>query len=122
MAARSVRIIFKNLTTDSLTRKSMGLSHGIWSDNDSDSPPETITPKNSVMWESESDGFATGTEGFVSYKSDSWNGHLLTIKWDNPFVGSNEFSVDPPPGYDSNHTPISSNNATVTVLFYPHVG
>ncbi|MEU4154525.1 hypothetical protein [Streptomyces sp. NPDC026659] len=38
--------------------------HGIWSENAL--PPSLINPSDSGSWQSESDGFMTGTEGLAT--------------------------------------------------------
>ena len=38
-------------------------------------------------WQSESDGFATGTEGYVKYRIEGTeNGDTVYLYWDNPFT------------------------------------
>lgn len=117
MASRSMGITVHNFINPpiQLIRKDMGLSHGIWSNNGGAVPPEKIDPFQTVWFGSESDGFATGTEGFVLYSSNIGDFH---IGWDNPYVGSNGFGVDTPPGYGGSHTNESGNNANVEVFLY----
>ncbi len=122
MAARSFLITVENYTGKVWRRTNLGLPHGEWSNGGGMVPAETI-PKLSldgdgnavpgvIQFGSESDGFATGTEGFVDYQSDAGNMH---IGWDDPFVGSNGFGVGVPDGYKEEHGDISGNNANVTV-------
>jgi hypothetical protein len=100
MAARSFSITVFNWTGTPWHRVNMGLSHGMWSNGGSLVPPEQL-PKASfnedgdaqpgvAFFESESDGAATGTEGFADF--DGPKGPLH-IEWDNPFIGSNHFSA-----------------------------
>ena len=63
MAARSVSVTFTNKTTVALVRSNGHLDHGVWSTE----PPLRIEVGQTVGWESESDGVATGTEGEVHY-------------------------------------------------------
>ena len=70
-------------------------------------PP--YTRKN---FRAESNGTATGVEGWILYGSQVGD---LRIDFDNPFVDSNELRVTPPPGYEETHTDISGNHANVTV-------
>ncbi len=123
MAARSFFITIQNFTGRVWQRSGLGLAHGIWSNNDALIPPEQlqrITLDNDgnaipgvVQFCSESDGFATGTEGFVEYQSDVG---ILHVGWDNPFVGSNGFGVNVPDGFTNTFGDISGNDANVTVI------
>ena len=74
--------------------------------------PESL---QTVSFGSESDGFATGTEGFVVYASDVGD---FRIGWDNPFIGSNGFGIATPPGFGGSHTDESGNNANVEVFLF----
>lgn len=129
MAARSFSITVVNQTGRDWTRGGMSLNHGVWSDDEARVPPEHL-PKASldgdgnpqpgvIFFESESQGFATGTEGSVDYNSD--RGETLHIFWDNPFVGGNSFSASvpnlrlcwgDPSGNDANITLRIQSNAT----------
>jgi hypothetical protein len=123
MAQRSFVITVENFTGLVWRRTDLGHSHGHWANNDEMVPPEQI-PKltldahgnaipGEVQFGGESDGFATGTEGFVDYRSDAGN---MRIGWDNPFIGSNGFGVDVPDGYNEQHSDIGGNNANVRVI------
>ncbi|MEH1980494.1 MAG: aegerolysin family protein [Nostoc sp.] len=80
MAARSFFISVRNYTGRSWKREGLGLSHGEWSNNQKSIPPEHISKltldrdgdaiPGTISFESESGGFATGTEGFVDYIDD----------------------------------------------------
>ena len=118
MAARSFRILFRNITELTLRRASMELPHGEFSNNGGAVPPDTIAPFTRAEWQSESGGLATGTEGIVVYSSDRGN---LRIRWNNPFVGGNELEINPPSGFDFTNTSIDGNDASVTVTFSPLV-
>jgi hypothetical protein len=115
LAARSFYITFRNLTSLDLSRKDLGLEHGEWGDGGKDVPPEHIPAGGVVRWGSESDGFMTGTEGFASYNSPAGQ---LTFNWDNPYVGSNGFTVQVPAGYGKTVSDFSGNNADVSVVIY----
>jgi hypothetical protein len=93
-AARSCNVTFSNTTDALLSRQSWDLLHGIWSENML--PPEQIgsgTPDvpNNVVWQAESQGFLTGTEGSVVYTM--LDGTTITIYWDVPYAGENAYSV-----------------------------
>jgi Aegerolysin len=110
-ASRSMEIIVKNRSGLELIRTDdYHLDHGAWTDGDF--PPESIPNRSTATWGSESDGFATGTEGHVMYSSSAGN---FRFYWDNPFVGSNGFSVDTPPGHSYHNSDISGDNAVVRV-------
>jgi hypothetical protein len=110
MASRSTVVILVNATDHDLQLTHATLQHGIWSDEMY--PPLAIAKKSRGQWESESDGFMTGTEG-----SATW--HLaavgqVKITWDNPYVGSNSYSQSAPKKYKITHDGGSGDNATVT--------
>jgi hypothetical protein len=88
VAARSVLVSFTNATGFVLGKWWEGLDHGVWTDDIE--PPQTITPGETVTWMSESDGFATGTEGRVQYTVGD-GGSVIELHWNNPFVGANTF-------------------------------
>lgn len=98
-AARSTQVKFHNGTGCQLNRQSYGLDHGIWSQGQE--PSATVYNTKEDFWQSESNGFMTGTEGSVTYLTsnceESWrNNRTIRFHWDNPYVGGN--------GYDTNGT------------------
>ncbi|GLW73501.1 hypothetical protein Kpho02_58000 [Kitasatospora phosalacinea] len=116
IAARSTVVKLNNWTGCTLTREGWSLAHGIWSLE----PPVRIADQQQGFWASESNGFATGTEGTVRFFSENCanpvlNGRIVQLHWNNPYVGSNS--------YDSNGTDLkfyvpkpsggSGNNAVV---------
>jgi len=111
MAARSTRVVFDNQAGQfNLRRTKAELDHGIWKEQ----PPQIIGDR--AEWESESDGFLTGTEGRVNYALEDVDGnHLgdLALHWDNPFIGSNS--------YDESVSP-QAQNATDSGFSIAHVG
>ncbi|MFF2349778.1 aegerolysin family protein [Kitasatospora sp. NPDC058115] len=91
-AARSTTVRLSNWTGCTLTRESWELSHGIWSHE----PPERIADQQRGSWSSESNGFATGTEGFAQFYAENCanpalDGRLVRVHWNNPYVGSNSY-------------------------------
>jgi hypothetical protein len=118
MAARSFHVQLRNFTGLELDRAQMDLAHGEWSDNGNDVPVEHLGSPGVEDWSSESDGAGTGTEGSVTYNSPSGS---FTFFWDNPFVGSNSFSVQTPPGFDKNFGDISGDNANTMVILIPAI-
>jgi hypothetical protein len=115
MAKRSTGITLHNFTSLELRRKDFGLSHGIWQNGEQAVPPEKIGPGQKAWFGSESDGFATGTEGYVLYTSDRGDFH---VGWDNPYMGGNGFGVDVPRGFKESNSDISGNNSNVNVFVY----
>lgn len=120
MAARSTNVIFINESGAALVRSFWNLSHGIWSQDVL--PPEQIaagTPTNpaTATWESESQGFATGTEGQAAYTFPDGQ-TTVAIYWDNPYSGSNGYGITfsgPDAGsYQGSYTGGEGDNATVT--------
>jgi triacylglycerol esterase/lipase EstA (alpha/beta hydrolase family) len=117
MAARSTHVTLTNRTGKNLTKTNDSLDHGIWTDR----PPLLIGDRGE--WESESDGFLTGTEGRVTYGIDG--GGEVRLHWDNPFVGSNSYDQSVAPqatpdgvggGFSVVHRGGSGDNATVEFI------
>ena len=110
MASRSVQIHFFNNTNTTLSLMDSNLGHGQWSD--SDTPPQQIVPNaQNVQWGSESAGLATGTQGSVTYALSA--GGTVVISWDNPFSGSNGYSIQAPAGYQARYTGGDGNSTQV---------
>jgi len=111
MAARSTHVTLENEAGRlNLRRTNLELDHGVWKDQ----PPQLIG--NRAEWESESDGFLTGTEGRVTYLIEDVDENRigeLRLHWDNPFVGSNS--------YDESVAPAAAS-ATDSGFSIAHVG
>jgi hypothetical protein len=97
MAARSTHVTLTNESGNNLLLQTDSLEHGEWTTR----PPKVIG--NRGEWASESNGFATGTEGHVRYNmvdlDDSKIGEVA-LHWDNPFVGSNSYDESVSPAAD----------------------
>jgi len=105
MSSRSTTWTITNATDSDFTLVSADLDHGVWAD-----APANIIPAGGVAtFRAESNGFATGDEGTVTYKLPAGN---YVFYFNNPFVGSDGFSVANPPGYD-NRTSQSTGNDQV---------
>lgn len=94
MSARSVRATFKNGLKVTLHLLNASLSHGEWTTN----PPASIAPGGTGEWQSDSNGFMTGTEGTCTYQFVYIGESEPTIQsvklyWDNPFSGGNGYSI-----------------------------
>jgi hypothetical protein len=83
-AARSVHVVIKNNSHHALHNAHWELKHGIVTRK----PPGRINPGGVGEMFAESNGVATGTEGFVRYQVEGVNGNAQ-FNWDNPFAGSN---------------------------------
>lgn len=124
MAARSFHIRLENWTGTPFKLVGKQLSHGEWSGNGNDTPPENLpsvhldgagdAQPGSVGFGSESDGLATGTEGSCTYRSATEPAVDLDISWDNPYVGSNGFRAYSK-GFSCRWGSIDGNDANVTV-------
>ncbi|MFJ3220147.1 aegerolysin family protein [Kitasatospora sp. NPDC086801] len=93
-AARSTQISVINWTGCELRLQQAWLDHGIWSDGLA--PVGVMSDGASGRWQSESNGFLTGTEGHVIYdaencKSAAYNGKRVQLHWNNPYGGSNSY-------------------------------
>lgn len=76
-------------------------------------PPNTFSAEPARLGESESDGLATDTEGHAVYSSDASD---VGFFCDNPFIGSNSFTVNAPPTIQAQTAgDIFQNNVAVTV-------
>ena len=93
-AARSVQINFNNQTSETLSLPTNGasLSGGEWSSGLT--PPSSIPPNSQVVWQSESDGFLTGTQGTATYVfQNAATTMSVIVSWDNPYDGSSTYSA-----------------------------
>lgn len=110
MAQRSVIIVISNQTSQDLALSSVNYPHGA----PLSPPPQSIPSQtSSPAWEVDSDGFATGVEGNVIYNFQSDSSRLVSLFFDNPFEGGNNFSGQAPPGYSVATTVTGGNNASV---------
>ena len=84
--ARSVVITIANNTSMTLNLLNTSHTHGGFSIG----PPGIISKQTTVVFGSQSkaNSIATGTEGSVTYQVDGAT--TFTVRWDNPFIGSNE--------------------------------
>ena len=110
MAQRSVIIVIDNQTSQDLVFSAANYSHGA----PLSQPPQNIPPHtSSPEWEVDSDGFATGVEGTITYHFQSDSSKLVNLYFDDPFVGSNAFSGQAPDGYSVSTTATGGNNVYV---------
>ncbi|WP_431683669.1 Crystal protein ET79 [Kitasatospora sp. KL5] len=109
-AARSTHVTLQNRTTSTMDRTSSSLKHGTWSHNMV--PPDAVYPFANGAWQSESNGFMTGTEGRAVY--NMYGVGNVEIWWDNPYAGSNKYSCDAPRGYTCSRDGGGGDNTYVT--------
>ncbi|MBN3746603.1 Crystal protein ET79 [Burkholderia sp. Se-20373] len=114
MSARSTVVKLQNNSGSTLflDSASINLLHGEWKTY----PPEKIPNGQAGEWESDSDGFMTGTEGKLQYQfADGGGIENLRLYWDNPYYGSNGYSITvSAAGYKVGYDGGSGDNATVT--------
>lgn len=125
MAWRSVRVVLRvRIYSDFVLVRddaNTGLDHGIWTDK----PPDFVG-NDEVNWGSESNGFLTGTAGFVTYTiphPGSGDGLRLRLEWSDPFFGSNSYGATVTPQGQSDGSGFSvgffgggGDNALVTFV------
>jgi hypothetical protein len=118
-AARSVKVILHNKTSNPWKRTYSHISHGIWAPkrvwealSPHGLPPEQIPAGCAEAWRSESNGFMTGTEGECGYIIGS-NNERVIIKWNNPFFGRNSYHISVPKGYRGHYEGGNGYNAEV---------
>jgi hypothetical protein len=100
MPIRSYRVFLSNNTDFDLIKTDSHLCGGEWT-SDEWTPPASIPARTQKGWQSESDGIATGTEGWVKYRLALPDlvipggtppppklGDEVYVYWDNPFLGS----------------------------------
>jgi hypothetical protein len=136
-AARSVHVQFnvENMPNTKLVLVGSGLDHGEWSSGLAP-PNELVPPATSISWQSESDGFATGTQGWVRYypispgatvPANVPDSETIWMTWDDPFVGQNSYnSTAPSPPYNIGGGTIldynaDNDSAVFTLSFTPQL-
>ncbi|MFZ0845350.1 MAG: Crystal protein ET79 [Pseudolabrys sp.] len=109
-------VTLENKTDGLLVLNASGLSHGVWET----APPSFIDSASTGSWENDSDGFMTGDQGMAAYALVAGPGKpvnkgQVSVNWDNPYAGTNSYSVSCPPGYDIKYTGGDGGNASVKV-------
>ncbi|MBO1413041.1 aegerolysin family protein [Streptomyces sp. FH025] len=95
-AARSTQVSVVNWTGCELRLVNSWLDHGVWSDGLA--PVAVMSDGSTGRWQSESNGFLTGTEGHVIYDAENCqngalNGKRVQLHWANPYAGSNSYDT-----------------------------
>jgi hypothetical protein len=115
-ASRWVEVTFTNKYIPlKLVRYS--LPHGKWNVVPPDVIPTRSGTQGGVIWGSESNGFATGTEGNAEYSINDSDTQHVFIHWDNPYVGSNDYDCHGPDGTFCQWTGGGGNGARVKFTF-----
>ncbi|MEU3563012.1 aegerolysin family protein [Kitasatospora sp. NPDC006786] len=109
-ADRSTKVTLSNNSGSGLTKTWEKLDHGCWT-NDM-LPSDYVPNTKSASWQSESCGFATGTEGNITYTLA--DGGEVKLHWNNPYWGSNDYSCSVPYGYTCSRSGGSGDNTSVT--------
>ncbi|TWB09188.1 hypothetical protein FBZ89_1453 [Nitrospirillum amazonense] len=107
MAARSTTWTILNATAFDFTLVSATATGGVFAV----SAPNVIKSGESGSFRAESDGFATGDEGTVIYSIP--DGHF-SFYFDNPFIGSDDYSVTPPPSYNASTSETTGNDQVLS--------
>src|SRR5262245_61755549 len=121
-AARSVIVSFHNQTDNTLYLWYDNVSSGVWTKK----PPASIPPGGTVLFGTESNGFMTGTSGMVQYYLSSSTAYwykYFKISWNNPYIGSNSYTVQTfgiTGLYHIVRSGGSGNNAQVTFTLLPN--
>jgi hypothetical protein len=103
-----------NRTTLPLQYVGGSASHGVWKTN----VPSSIAPGAYGDWETESNGFMTGTQASITYGLQGVGN--VTLSWDDPFSGSNSYSVQAPAGYTVDRVGGPGNRTTVFFHLRPN--
>ncbi|MFB8242831.1 aegerolysin family protein [Kitasatospora purpeofusca] len=115
-AARSTQVSLVNWSSCELRLQNAWLDHGVWSDGLAPAP--VISDGSTARWQSESNGFLTGTEGHVIYDAFNCqvsvlNGKRVQLHWNNPYAGSNSYdTAGSDPNFRFGRNGGSGNNAT----------
>jgi hypothetical protein len=122
MPARTAQIYLYNATSFPLNLIASHLCHGKWTNKVQ--PPQQVTAGSQVSWESQSDGFLTGTQGWAKYTLTRTTGEneQVLVSWDNPYVpakgtpyingGDSTYNISPPCGPDSTGGFVSQGAST----------
>ncbi|WP_441248318.1 aegerolysin family protein [Kitasatospora sp. McL0602] len=119
-SARSAVVNLENRTGCELRLYDSWLDHGIW-DRSAQDNAALVGDGGRAQWESDSNGFMTGTEGhavFVTQNcaAQNLNRRVVEVHWDNPYYGSNSYDTN---GTDKGCLDVrtsggSGDNATVS--------
>ncbi|KAF9765892.1 hypothetical protein IL306_001753 [Fusarium sp. DS 682] len=109
MPSRSTNIQVNNNTGQDLVLQDKSLDHGIWTAGLE--PPQLIRNGGQGTFQAESAGMMTGDQGQVNYSSSAGR---FTLNFDNPYVGSNDYSETVPNGYSASRRGGGGDNSDIT--------
>ncbi len=112
MSYISVSVTFNNFSSASLQLQSANVEYGKWLTQ----PPAIIPAGNTVTWQSDSDGFLTGTQGDATYQVVG-SSAMTKVTWDDPFFGSNSYGATASPGFTDTYRGTGGDNASVSYTF-----
>jgi len=113
-SARTVDFWLQNRTGWTFGIVRSHLNHGVWDT----APPVWIGPWEWTCWRSVSNGFLTGTQGWVTYEAAGSGGAVrMTLVWNNPFYGGNSFECRPPTNHECPGRPGSGDGVHPTPIF-----
>lgn len=94
-ATRDIRVHLTNSSDSVLLFDGGTLDHGCWTEK----PPDVIEVDQTVDIASESCGIATGTEFTINYRVKGADALKLSLHYDNPYGGTDEFDETAPEGF-----------------------
>jgi len=109
-SARSVTLVLVNTTRSTIRCGFAVLDGGEWASYPSDSIAAGATGR----WRTQSNGFATGTEGSATMFVDA-TGTVATVRWNNPYWGSNDYGCDVTGALRCATSGGSGNDSTLTI-------
>ena len=96
MPVRSVRVhIYNESSYLTMQRTALQACHGGWTDGWAP-PPTSIAPGKDSLFQAESDGVGTGTEGYIKFDLVAADGKhgMVYLYWDNPYsLGATNFKL-----------------------------
>jgi hypothetical protein len=113
---RTVDFWFQNRSDFKFNIIESHLNDGEWGGT---APPVTIEPWEWVCWRSVSNGFLTGTQGWVSYSMDISPETWFSLDWDVPYsiFSNNHFHCHPVPNASCIAVPGSGGGHHPTPIF-----
>lgn len=108
-SARSVAVRVVNETGLALTCRDAVLDGGEWASY----PTDVIGAGETVRWRTQSNGMMTGTEGRAVFAVEG-SAATVDLWWNNPYIGSNDYSCSAGAGFSCSRSGGSGNDSTVT--------
>ena len=108
-SSRSVTLLLVNQTSAALSCGTAVLDGGEWAAY----PPDTVAAGAIGRWGTQSNGFATGTEGSATMQVSP--SASVTVRWNNPYWGSNSYSCEAQGELSCSTSGGGGNDSTLTV-------